>query len=422
MTTHHPESPTPQTATLSNGLQVIVQHTNDSVVYCGYVLRIGTRSEQANDLGMAHFIEHMTFKGTHRRTAHQINSALEHVGGELNAFTSKQETVFTATVLKDDFRLAVDVLTDIIFHSTYPQHEINKEVEVICDEIDSYLDSPAELIFDDFERIVFEGHPLGRDILGQADRLRSYTTADALHFARHLYRPENAIFYVYGNADFKQTSALLEKTFSKYPTEPYPTQAYTPLAMPAPKTFLGGGSPHTIYKHTHQAHIVVGTARLTSLQENIYPLLLLNNIIGGPCMNSLLGIALRERTGLVYTVESALSRYVDYCVWNVYLGCDPADVGRCLKIVRREMNKLCQRPLSPSRLKAAKRQFIGQYNIGCDQRENYAINMGKEFAFFGSHRSKSHVAGCIESISAEELQQCAQQIFNPNVLTTLIYQ
>ena len=185
--------------TLPCGLRVIHESSDSPVLYCGYVVCAGTRHETTDDSGMAHFIEHMTFKGTQRRRASQITNGLECVGGDLNAFTTKQETVYYATVLKENFIRAVSLLTDIVFHSTYPQAEIDREVEVICDEIDSYKDSPSELIFDEFETLMYPSQPLGRDILGKAERLRQYTTADALRFARQYYRPENAIFYVYGD-------------------------------------------------------------------------------------------------------------------------------------------------------------------------------------------------------------------------------
>ena len=199
------------TATLDNGLRIIHLPSTSPVVYCGYQIAAGTRCESAEEEGLAHFCEHVTFKGTARRNALQIINALEKVGGELNAYTNKEDTTFYAAIHRDHFSKAVDVLTDIVFHSEYPQTEIDKEIEVICDEIESYNDSPAELIYDEFENIIFEGHPLGHNILGEAEQLRTYTTADALRFTRHYYRPDNAIFFVYGDVEFSQVVKILKK-------------------------------------------------------------------------------------------------------------------------------------------------------------------------------------------------------------------
>ena len=199
------------TYTLPNGLRVIHLPSASPVVYCGYEIAAGTRDEEPGEEGLAHFVEHVTFKGTARRRSMQILNTLERVGGDLNAFTQKEDTVYYAAILKEHLPKAVDVLTDIVFHSTYPQTEIDKEVEVICDEIESYNDSPAELIYDDFENILFEGHPLGHNILGNAERVRKFTTEDALRFARKYYRPENSIFFAYGDVEFEKLKKIIEK-------------------------------------------------------------------------------------------------------------------------------------------------------------------------------------------------------------------
>lgn len=197
------------TYTLENGLRIIHLPSNSQVVYCGYDIAAGTRNELSGEEGLAHFCEHMSFKGTARRNAIQIINAIEGLGGELNAFTNKEDTVYYAAISKEHFSQVVNVLTDIVFHSQYPQHEIDKEVEVICDEIESYNDSPAELIYDEFENLLFEGHPLGHNILGKAEQLRTYTTADALRFVRRNYRPEKMVFFVYGDIDFKRLISSL---------------------------------------------------------------------------------------------------------------------------------------------------------------------------------------------------------------------
>ena len=405
------------THTLANGLRVIYEQTDSPVVYCGYVMRVGTRHEQAAESGMAHFIEHMTFKGTERRRAWQISNGLERVGGELNAYTTKQETVYCATVLRPDFPRAVDLLTDIVFHSTYPQAEIDREVEVICDEIDSFKDSPSELIFDEFESLVFEGCDLGRDILGEADRLRQYRTADALRFTRAHYRPDNAVFYIYGDVDFRRTIRQLERLMATSeavlsPHEPAPT----PSALILPPA-------RTVYRDrgTHQAHVLLGCPTYGGRHPHRFALLLLNNILGGPGMNARLNMLMRERAGLVYTVESNYSTYIDVGLWTVYFGCDTDDVDRCLRLVRRELQRMIDQPLTPRQLQAAKKQFIGQIGISREARESYAIGLGKTYAHYDTWRDLDALAQEVDALTSEELQTVAAEVFAADRLSLLVY-
>ena len=405
------------THTLANGLRVIYEQTDSPVVYCGYVMRVGTRHEQAAESGMAHFIEHMTFKGTERRRAWQISNGLERVGGELNAYTTKQETVYCATVLRPDFPRAVDLLTDIVFHSTYPQAEIDREVEVICDEIDSFKDSPSELIFDEFESLVFEGCDLGRDILGEADRLRQYRTADALRFTRAHYRPDNAVFYIYGQVDFCRAIRQLERLMATSeavlsPHEPAPT----PSALILPPA-------RTVYRDrgTHQAHVLLGCPTYGGRHPHRFALLLLNNILGGPGMNARLNMLMRERAGLVYTVESNYSTYIDVGLWTVYFGCDTDDVDRCLRLVRRELQRMIDQPLTPRQLQAAKKQFIGQIGISREARESYAIGLGKTYAHYDTWRDLDALAQEVDALTSEELQTVAAEVFAADRLSLLVY-
>ena len=405
------------THTLANGLRVIYEQTDSPVVYCGYVMRVGTRHEQAAESGMAHFIEHMTFKGTERRRAWQISNGLERVGGELNAYTTKQETVYCATVLRPDFPRAVDLLTDIVFHSTYPQPEIDREVEVICDEIDSFKDSPSELIFDEFESLVFEGCDLGRDILGEADRLRQYRTAAALRFTRAHYRPDNAVFYIYGQVDFRRAIRQLERLMATSeavlsPHEPAPT----PSALILPPA-------RTVYRDrgTHQAHVLLGCPTYGGRHPHRFALLLLNNILGGPGMNARLNMLMRERAGLVYTVESNYSTYIDVGLWTVYFGCDTDDVDRCLRLVRRELQRMIDQPLTPRQLQAAKKQFIGQIGISREARESYAIGLGKTYAHYDTWRDLDALAQEVDALTSEELQTVAAEVFAADRLSLLVY-
>lgn len=408
---------------LPNGLRIIHLPSSSQVVYCGYQIAAGTRHEEVGDEGLAHFCEHVTFKGTERRSSLQILNSLEQVGGDLNAFTNKEDTVFYAAVLKDHLSRAIDVLTDMVFHSTYPQQEIDKEIEVICDEIESYNDSPAELIFDDFENILFAGHPLGHNILGNADRLRQYTTADALRFTRKYYRPDNSIFFAYGDIDFKRLVRLLEKHLQSLPKGGSPDMLPALTNNDNPSSHEGHGlGVYSFNKGTHQAHVMLGSRAYNIHSEKRIPLYLLNNILGGPGMNARLNLALRERNGLVYTVESSMVSYGDTGLWCTYFGCDPHDVKRCLRLVRHELDKVMRKPLSAAQLYRAKRQIKGQIGVACDHRENFALDFGKSFLHYGWEKDITRLFNDIDGVTAEQLQEVAQEIFSPEQMLTLIYQ
>ena len=408
---------TVHTHTLPCGLRIIHEQRNSQVVYCGYVVLAGTRHEEVADSGMAHFLEHITFKGTERRRACHIINGLERVGGELNAFTTKQETVFTATVLKDDFKRAADLLTDIVFHSTYPQAEIDKEVEVICDEIDSYRDTPSDLIFDEFETLLFPEQPLGRDILGSPERLRSYTTADARRFAARYYLPQNAVFYVYGDVPFPKIVRTLERLL---PADDFIEKTFSPISpqIPAPRLI---GTERRVERNTHQAHVLIGAPSFGGTDSRRYALILLNNVLGGPGMNSRLNLSLREKAGLVYSVDSYLNTYPDTGFWNVYFGCDAHDVKRCCQLVRRELRRFVDNKLTPAQLLAAKKQLCGQIGISTEASESYASALGKTFAHYGTHRDIARITCALQEVTAEQIQQAAEIVYNPDRLTTLIY-
>ena len=427
------------TYTLKNGLRIIHLPSPSQVVYCGYQIAAGTRNESSGEEGIAHFCEHMTFKGTERRNAIQIINALEGVGGELNAFTNKEDTVFYAAISKEHFSQAVDILTDIVFHSQYPQHEIEKEVEVICDEIESYNDSPAELIYDDFENIIFEGHPLGHNILGNAEQLRTYTTEDALRFVRRNYRTNNAIFFAYGDVDFakicKSVECRTDSVECRVENVEFATAAEISCGAVARSSSAGllpeGRKNSKLYTLnsqlivrqlcTHQSHVMLGTRAYDIHHPMRIPLYLLNNILGGPGMNARLNISLRERNGLVYTVESTMVSYSDTGIWCIYFGCDSHDIKRCLKLVRRELDKMMQKPLSASQLRNAKRQLKGQIAIACDNREQFALDFGKSFLHYGWEKDITHLYESIDKVTAEDIQKVANELFATNMLTTLIY-
>ena len=402
------------TYTLENGLRIIHLPSNSQVVYCGYDIAAGTRNELPGEEGLAHFCEHMSFKGTARRNAIQIINAIEGLGGELNAFTNKEDTVYYAVISKEHFSEAVNVLTDIVFHSQYPQHEIDKEVEVICDEIESYNDSPAELIYDEFENLLFEGHPLGHNILGNAEQLRTYTTADALRFVRRNYRPEKMVFFVYGDIDFKRLCKSLEHLMPESSSPSSPDPASPALVTRKKAQFIEQN------RSTHQAHVMTGCQAYAYTDPRCMTLYLLNNILGGPGMNARLNLSLRERHGLVYTVESTMAAYGDTGIWSIYFGCDHHDISRCRKLVRHELDRLMQKPLTLQQLIAAKRQLKGQLAIACDNREQFALDFGRSYLHHGHERDLETLYQRIDAITAEELQSIACDLFAPDHMTTLI--
>lgn len=400
-------------ATLDNGLRIIHLPNTSKIAYCGYQIKAGTRNEKPGDEGLAHFCEHVTFKGTQTHTSTAIINKLESVGGDLNAFTNKEDTVFYSAIPVEHFAKAVDVLSDIVFYSIFPQAEIDKEVEVICDEIESYNDSPAELIYDEFENLVFKGHPLGHNILGSADRVRSFATADAMRFTQQYYRPDNAIFFVYGNIDFKRLVKTLEKLT--------PKQQQESLAVEAQMVANGRLPELTILNHdTHQAHVMIGNRAYSATHPLRIPLYLLNNMLGGPGMNARLNVILRERRGLVYSVESSMVCYGDTGLWAVYFGCDPHDVNRCVRLVKSEFNRLMEKPLSEKTLAAAKKQIKGQLAVACDNNENFAIDFGKSFLHFGDEKDIEKLYQKIDAVTAEQIQQVAKEIFDKDSLATLV--
>ena len=453
------------TYTLDNGLRIIHLPSDSQVVYCGYQINAGTRNEEPGEEGLAHFCEHVTFKGTERRKAWHILNCLESVGGDLNAYTNKEGTVYYSAILKEHIARAVDLLSDIVFHSVYPQAEIDKEVEVICDEIESYNDSPAELIYDEFENILFKGSPLGHNILGTAEQVRAFKTEDALRFTRKLYRPDNAIFFAYGDIDFKKLVKLIQKALGEWPkgrelacstdcksaetpteeriAEKTPTKERiteeTPTGETPTEEMEAGDANHKVQsskfnvqskvagqtivmqKNTHQAHVMIGTQAYDVNDDRRMPLYLLNNMLGGPGMNAKLNLALREHNGLVYTVESTMVAYGDTGTWSIYFGCDEHDVKRCLRLVRKELDKFMQKPLSDAQLKAAKKQIKGQIGVACDNRENFALDFGKSFLHYGWEKNVDRLYEQVDEITATQIQAVAQELFDKDRLTTLIF-
>jgi predicted Zn-dependent peptidase len=377
------------------------------------MVNAGTRDELDREHGIAHFIEHVIFKGTKRRKAYHITSRLEDVGGELNAYTTKEETVVHATFLKEDFHRAVELLYDIFFRSTFPEKELLKEKDVILDEINSYKDSPSELIFDDFEELLYPNHPFGRNILGTKSHIKHFTKEDIEGFIKRNYNTDQIIFCSIGDIPFKRVVRLAQRYFGLVNPN-LRTQARMPINFSTPQH-------KEVKKNTYQRHCIIGSRSYDLNDENRIGMFLLTNILGGPGQNSRLNLALRERNGLAYNVEASFSPYSDTGVFSVYFGTDKANFERALALVYAEMKCLREKPLGVQQLVKAKKQLIGQLAIASDNSESLMLNAARTSMFFNSIDSLSEVNEKIESITSDYLLQIANDMFDPNNLSTLIY-
>ncbi len=399
--------------TLSNGLRIIHEPSSSKVAYCGFAVDAGTRDEAENEQGMVHFVEHLIFKGTRKRKAWHILNRMENVGGDLNAYTNKEETVIYSAFLTEHFGRALELLADIVFHSTFPQNEIEKETEVIIDEIQSYEDTPSELIFDDFEDMIFRNHPLGRNILGRPDLLKKFRSEDAMAFTSRFYQPSNMVFFVLGDFNFQKIVRQVEKLLVDLPLVTVENQrTIPPLYVP---------EQLVVHKETHQAHVMIGSRGYNAYDDKRTALYLLNNILGGPGMNSRLNVSLRERRGLVYTVESNLTSYTDTGAFCIYFGTDPEDVDTCLKLTYKELKRMRDVKMTSSQLMAAKKQLIGQIGVASDNNENNALGMAKTFLHYNKYESSESVFRRIEALTAEGLLEVANEMFAEEYLSTLIY-
>ncbi|NDV94974.1 insulinase family protein [Dysgonomonas sp. 521] len=401
------------THTLANGLRIVHKPIESNVSYCGFVVNAGTRDELPGEYGMAHFVEHMLFKGTRKRRSFHIINRMENVGGELNAYTNKEETVVYSVFLEQHFSRAIELLADITFHSNFPQQEIDKEVEVIIDEIHSYEDSPSELIFDEFENLVFDKSGIGHNILGEEDFLVKFNTQMAQSFVDKFYVPSNVVFFSVGNTAFKKVVYYAEKYLSGLSSSVYQADRVSPVdILPVKKTKN---------RDTSQAHVLLGGRSYSLHNRDRRALNLLNNILGGPGMNSRLNISLREKRGYVYNVDSSVTAYTDTGVTSVYFGCDKKNVQKCMDLVYKELDKIKKNKLTATQLHAAKRQLMGQIGVMRDNHENLALSLGKNFMHHNHFNTLEETFERIDSITAEQILAVANEIFDEKKLFTLIY-
>lgn len=398
---------------LSNGLRIIHLPSDSPVAYCGFAVNAGTRDEQLTEHGLAHFVEHMIFKGTERHRANYILNRMETVGGELNAYTTKEETFIYSVFMKEHFLRAFDLLVDLVFHSTFPALQIEKETDVILDEIASYEDSPSELIFDDFENLVFQGHALGHNILGDENSLSCFKPETGKSFMQRFYTPDNMVFFSMGNISFRKIIQWAEKLMSDIPAAKHQLDRQVPKQLEATTLQL--------QKDTHQTHVMIGSRGYSMYDNRRIALFLLNNILGGPGMNNRLNLSLREHNGLVYNVESNITSYTDTGLFSVYFGTDPKNKKRAINLVHQELDKFYRQKLTDRQLTAAKKQALGQLGISVDNKEGLFLNMGKSFLHYNRFDSMKEVFQQIEGITADEIWRVSQELFAPESLFTLIY-
>jgi predicted Zn-dependent peptidase len=364
--------------------------------------------------GMAHLIEHMLFKGTSRRKAYFILSRMEDVGGELNAYTTKEETCIHGTFFNADYGRAMELISDIAFNSVFPDAELKKEKEIILDEINSYKDSPSELIFDEFEELLFDGNPIARNILGEEEKLKNFTRSNILSFIDRNYATNRMVVSFVGQVPFSRVARFFEKYFGpavqKLSAQRTPvTYAYKPVVS-------------KLERNTFQAHCIIGNLAYPFSHNKRLALYLLNNFLGGPGMNSRLNLALRERRGYAYTVDSSYTSYSDTGNLTIYFGTDKAQVDKCIAIVLSEMQQLRKKALSHVTLGKAKRQVHGHIAISSENNENHMLSMGKSLMIFDRIDSLEDIGRRIEALTAEELLEVANEILDPDKLTYLIYQ
>lgn len=429
------------------------KRVSSPVAVCAVSTMVGTRNEEPAYNGLAHLNEHMLFKGTEKRGAASINNLLENVGGELNAYTTKEETVVHATVLKEDLRRAVELLLELLFTSTYPDKELLKEREVVYEEIISYKDSPADSIYEDFECRLFEGHPLQYPILGTRKTLSRIESSTLKEYLHKWFIPDNMAISVVADMEESQVVKIVERALRKYCPGQHcdiirestlqPLVAGTAGFGTAGGCTAGGGTAGgrtaageaapldwtpvppfriEINKKHHQAHCIIGTRAYSYTQERErLALALLANILGGPAMNARLNTVLREKNALVYTVEACFNPYSDTGLFTIYFGCDKPLVERSLRLVRKELERVIEAPLSSRALANAKKQLLGQLAIASDNSEAQCLSMGKSMMIFGYIEPMETTRAKIESLTAAELQRVAQEILAWDNLSILIY-
>ena len=399
------------TYTLPNGIRGIHRQVKSGVAHCALVVNAGCRDELPDQYGLAHFTEHAIFKGTARRKAFQVNCRLENLGGELNAYTTKEDTTIHATTLRGDFAKAAELIADVAFNSAFPERELAKEREVIVDEINTYKDSPADMIFDTFEEMIFADSELGHNILGTKSSIARYDTEAVRGFVGRTYTTDQMVFSSIGSMSVKSVQGVAEKYFARYPATARTFRRTAPAAAPA--------FDKTVNKHTHQVHCVTGARAYDINDERRLPLALLVNILGGPSANSRLNVSLREKNGLSYNIEASYTPYNDCGLAAIYFSSDHSNADHCRELVDRELALLRRTKLTPRQLSMAKRQFLAQMAISMESNEGYMLGAGKSFLVHDEIDTMEDVYKKVAAVTAERIVEAAEDVFSR--MSTLIY-
>ena len=416
---------------LPNGVQIVHRKTTSPVVYVGIMVGAGTRHELPNENGMAHYIEHCVFKGTEHYTARQIINHIEGIGGEINAYTTKEETTFYAATLRNHFRTTLHLLADMVLRPTFCKKETDKEVTVILDEIESYNDSPSELIYDDFENMIFEGSSLAMPILGTKRTLRRISKSPdiALNWMKTHYRPERMVLFVLGNVSTQQVISAAEKELlASSPYRPIASSpithseaSYSPQGVQYPIAAPAASNTRLYKRHTHQTHVMLGSHTYPIGHPKQLTMFLLNNILGGGSMSSRLYLSLREKYGLVYNIDSQAVPLSDTGYWNIYLACEPQHKDQCLELCHKELKQLRDTRLTATQLQRALRQLEGQLAISAENQENNALAMAKQMLYHHRAPQWQETFAKVQQITPTQLQDVANEVFAPEKIYTLLY-
>ncbi len=403
-----------QVHTLPNGIRLLFKYSASAITHCCFMVNAGARDEADGKDGLAHFIEHLLFKETERRSTNQILNRLELVGADLNAYTTKEYTCLHASLLKQHLERAMDLFEDLIFHSTFPEDEMQKERGVILDEIASYLDQPEEAIQDDFEGVLFKGHPFGNNILGTPESVNALTKADIDHFIGSNYNTAQMVFGVFGDYDFNKLIKLFSKYFEGIAVNNHQKNRIAPSAV------MGGTL--IVKKPISQTHCIIGNRAYASNSPHKYGLLLLNNLLGGMGMSSRLNLEIREKHGIAYTIESGYTSFTDTGIFNIYFGTDAEKADKALRLTHKELKKLRDNQLGTLQLHQAKQKFIGQIALAEENRMSLILSMAKSLVDFNRVDSLEEVFAKINMVTAEELLAISNEIFDRDVLSTLIFE
>ncbi len=389
---------------LKNGIRGIHRQVKGSVAHCALVIDAGSRDEQRDQYGLAHLAEHAFFKGTARRRAWQVNCRLENLGGELNAFTTKEDTTVHATTLRGDFAKAAELIADVVFCSTFPERELAREKEVICDEINTYKDSPADLIFDTFEELLFAGSELGHNILGSKAALMRYD-GDALRaFTVRTHTTDRMVFSSIGNFSPRVAESVAARFFGEREATARSFRRRVPERVPA--------FEKSVSKHTHQTHCIIGGPAYGIGEERRLPLALLTNLLGGPCANSLLNVLIREKHGLSYNIEASYTPYGDTGLVAIYFSSDHGNADRCIELIGEQLRRLRTEFLSSRRLSMAKKQFVAQLAISSESNESYMLGAGKSLLVHDAVDTMEQVYAKVQALTAVQLAEVAEEVFS----------